>query len=140
MGDAQFSNDDANADSAQQATAVSKTDKANPPQSQQLMSRSKQTWLIVGAMGGAMLSYFAYDSITNPNLDGISGYDRCTYWAYYHTHGGDEQACKAKEMTAIEKRVMGHSQSEDEYMRKAEEQLDSEDGNVTAQPMAPTKF
>jgi hypothetical protein len=68
------------------------------------MTRAKQTWLIVAAIFGAVALYMLYDSITNPNLDGMNAWDRCAYYAYYSNHGGDVGACRKQAVQEIEAR------------------------------------
>lgn len=74
------------------------------------MTRAQQTWLIVGAIFGALVLYFAYDATVNPNLDGMHPYDRCSYWAYYHNHGGSVKVCQDREMQAVYDRVANHEE------------------------------
>jgi hypothetical protein len=106
------------------------------------MTREQQTKLIVGAIFGAVLLYVAYDSITNPNMDGLNDYQRCSYWAYWHMHGGSVDKCQQAEAEAAATRMRvaaGYSadpQIADEQM-KAEAAADAALANM--QPTDPSK-
>ena len=57
------------------------------------MGRGMQTGLIVGsiALVGAILGAVLYE----PNLDGMSSYDKCSYRSHYKNRGGSAEACRS---------------------------------------------
>lgn len=71
------------------------------------MTAKQQTLAIVGAIFGAVAIYIGYDALTNPNLDGLNGYQRCSYWAYNHNHGGTVDQCQQNEAMAAAARMRG---------------------------------
>jgi hypothetical protein len=109
-----------------------------PAAAKEPMTREQQTRLLVGAIFAAVLLYFAYDRITNPNLDGMHPYDRCQYWAYWHNHGGSIDACQQAEAEAAAARMRvaaGYSADPDVAAQEMEMQNRAD---AAIENMAPT--
>jgi hypothetical protein len=95
---------------------------------------NKQTLYIVGAIFGAVLLFFAYDRFTNPNLDGLTAYQRCDYHAYWQNHGGSVEQCRAAEADAAANRMIG-----DPDLRQAEADMNVTPAEVEPTQVPPTK-
>jgi hypothetical protein len=73
---------------------------------QQGMTRTQQTWLIVSAIAVAAI-FLAWVLWPEPNLDGMHPVDKCHYSSYYKNHGGSYQACYDLEMDNTLRRLNG---------------------------------
>jgi hypothetical protein len=99
----------------------------------------------VTAILGAVLLYFAYDRFTNPNLDGLSAYQRCDYHAYWQNHGGSVDQCRQNEAEAAAARMRvtaGYSadpQEAEEQMR-IENEVNAAGAASGDDGSRPTKF
>jgi len=69
------------------------------------LTRAQQTWTIVGALG-VIAAFFAFVFWPEPNLDGMSRWDKCEYRSFYKNRGGSPEACQAEIAEESRKRLM----------------------------------
>ena len=69
------------------------------------MTRTQQTWSIIGAIAAAAI-FLAWVLWPAPNLDGMTAYEKCSYSSYYANRGGSAEACRTAEVDAARARLM----------------------------------
>jgi hypothetical protein len=67
------------------------------------MTRTQYGGLIAAIIFSAL--FLAWAMWPAPNLDGLSGFEKCKYASWYRTHGGSYQACYDAELEAAKQRL-----------------------------------